>query len=699
MVHSRLVLSQRELELTHNHVRNIEAERSQLRDQLTRLGEHATTLQQGIDALLMSWSWKITAPLRAIANAIRPRTSFGMEQRLYRWYYGFPGLDAARKRVLIVWLHEHAAWLTRHTLSYRILQQSKTEVTNSASSAGTFNGLQRMDANRASAIVSAMHNAPRISIVMPVYNVEARWLNAAVESVRRQFYPHWELCIADDASTNTETREALTALERSGDPRVKVKHLRRNTGIAEASNTALNLTSGDYVGLLDNDDELTRDALLEVALTILDQDPDIVYSDEDKLDVDGRHVEAHFKPDFNPEYFFSTNYLCHFTVLRQTLLKRIGGFRAGFDGAQDFDLFLRASEQGERVAHIPKVLYHWRKTAGSTATASSTKPKSWDAGRRALAESLQRRGINAEAEAGPHPNTYRVRRTIIGEPLVSILIPFRDKPKLLSTCVGSILKKTDYSNFEILGIDNGSTEDATHALMSKLAARDSRVRFVRYDIPFNYSAINNFGATQTCGEHLLFLNNDTEVISAEWLRAMLEHSQRPQVGAVGAKLLYPDGRIQHAGVIAGMGGVAGHAHLLQPGDHPGYFARAQLVQNLSAVTFACAMTRRAVFEQVGGLNETDLMIAFNDIDYCLRLREAGYQVVYTPFATLYHHESLSRGYEDNPEKQARFVREVDYMRQRYREILQRGDPHYNPNLRLDVNDFSVRPGYVEALPL
>jgi len=659
----------------------------------------SAALEERERALRASLSWKLTAPLRGVASVFSVRPSGRFEQSLYRAYYSMPGMSAARKRALVEWLHRRAGWLTRNTLSYQLhTQAQQLKGTDDAAASATPKQAPRMDQKRADAVIATLADPPLISIVMPVYNVDRRWLMAAVESVRRQFYPHWQLCIADDASTRVETRDSLREIAQLGDARIKIDRLTQNRGIAGASNAALQMATGDYVGLLDNDDELTRDALLEAAQTIVASNADIVYSDEDKLDTDGSHVEPHFKPDFNIDYFLSINYVCHFAVIRRGLLERIGGFRQGFDGAQDYDLLLRASESAEKIAHIPKVLYHWRKTAESTATASSAKPKSWDAGQRALSESVARRGIEADVEPGPYPNTYRVRRRIEGQPLVSILVPFRDKPELLSTCVQSILDKTDYANFEIIGIDNGSTADATHALMKQLERRDSRVRFVRHDAPFNFSAINNFGARHASGEHLLLLNNDTEVIAAGWLRAMLEHSQRPEVGVVGAKLLYPDRRIQHAGVIVGIGGVAGHAHLLVPGDHPGYFARAQLPQNFSAVTFACAMTRRDVFEQVGGLNETDLSIAFNDIDYCLRVREAGYLIVYTPFAELFHYESLSRGYEDNPEKQARFSREARYMMQRHREILRRGDPCYNPNLRLDTHDFSPLPGYIDALP-
>jgi GT2 family glycosyltransferase len=668
------------------------------RSRLAWLERHAQALDDSVRALVASWSWKITAPLRAVARLFFWRPSFGAEQRLHRWFYQLPGPSAAHKRALVVWLHEHAPWLTRHTLSYRLYRHARALEAQQARGQGTGTSIERMDAQRAQTIVAAMQHPPQISIVVPVYNVEARWLEAAVASVRRQFYPYWELCIADDASTRADTRAMLDALAKDADRRIKIVRLKQNSGIAAASNAALKLAHGDYVGLLDHDDELTRDALLEMARRIVADGPDLLYSDEDKLDESGRHVEPHFKPDYNEEYFYSNNYICHFAVIRRAVLSRIGGFRSGFDGAQDYDLLLRAAEHAHAIAHIPLVLYHWRRIPGSTAADSAAKPHTSEAGRRALAESLARRGIAARVEPGPYPNTYHVRRTIQSEPLVSILVPFRDKPELLETCVLSILKKTRYRNFELLGIDNNSAEKATHALMRALQRRDARIRFVTYKGAFNYSAINNYAARQARGEHLLFLNNDTEIIAPEWIEAMLEHSQRPEVGVVGAKLLYPDHRIQHAGVIIGMGGVAGHAHLFLAGDHPGYFARAQLMQDLSAITFACAMTRREVFDSVGGLNEHDLTIAFNDIDYCLRVREAGYRIVYTPLAALVHHESKSRGFEDNPEKQARFGREVAYMQQRHHAILQSGDPAFNPNLRLDCNDFSVRGDYVNSLP-
>ncbi len=697
-LHEQYAQTRDELATQHECRAQAQSELGAKRVQYAVLERHARVLDDSIRALKSSWSWKITAPMRAIANLFLWRPSFGVEQRIYRWFYRIPGLSARRKRTRVLWLHEHASWLTRYTLSYRLYRQARELEAQQVHHRAAGSASARMDDARAQTIITTMRHPPQISIVMPVYNVEARWLHAAVTSMRQQFYPYWELCIADDASIRTETRAAIDVLAKDADKRIKVVRLQQNLGIAGASNAALKMATGDYVGLLDHDDEVTRDALLEMARRIVADKPDLLYSDEDKLDENGRHVEPHFKPDYNEAYFYSNNYICHFTVIRHSLLRRIGGFRTGFDGAQDYDLLLRAAEHARAVAHIPLVLYHWRRIPGSTAADSASKPHTSEAGRRALTESLARRRIEARVEHGPFPNTFHVRRTIRDEPLVSILVPFRDKPELLEACALSILTHTRYRNFELLGIDNNSAESATHTLMHDLQHRDARVRFVAYDGVFNYSAINNFAARQARGEHLLFLNNDTEIIAPEWLEAMLEHSQRPEVGVVGAKLLYPDHRIQHAGVIIGMGGVAGHAHLFLPGDHPGYFARAQLIQDLSAVTFACAMTRLDVFHRVGGLNERDLTIAFNDVDYCLRVREAGYRTVYTPLAALLHHESKSRGFEDNPEKKARFDSEVAYMQRRHAAILQSGDPCFNPNLRLDCNDFSVNGNYTNCLP-
>ena len=680
------------------------AEATAARAEIERLGgeighqhELATALERGraaahaaVDAMRASLSWRLTAPLRGL-GALALASLHGCEQGLYRLYYALPGFDADRKRAAIVSLHQHAPWLTGRTESYRMYQLERDIEARR-------DHQQRCNRQSAMTAVAAMSTRPLISIVMPVHDVDPRWLHEATDSVRNQFYPHWELCIVDDASARAETRAALSAIANLRDQRIRMSRLDDNAGIAGASNAALAMASGEYVGLLDHDDVLARDALLEMARVIVADAPDLLYSDEDKLDENGGHVEPNFKPDFSPDYLLSNNYICHFLVIRRELLDRIGAFRVGFDGAQDYDLVLRASEMAHHIAHVPLVLYHWRKATNSTAGSIEAKPAAVEAGRRAVDDALARRGIRGRAQHGPFAATYTVRRTLAERPLISIIVPFRDKPDLLRACFESVLETSTYAAFELIGIDNGSTGSSTQELMRELTTRDRRIRFERYDAPFNYSAINNFGVRHARGEYLLFLNNDTRVIAPDWLEAMLEQSARPEVAVVGAKLLYEDTTIQHAGVIAGLNGVAGHAHLGLPRDYPGYFAKTQLIHNVSAVTFACAMTRRKVFDELGGLDECDLTIAFNDIDYCLRARERGYLVVYTPLAELYHYESKSRGsdFKDDATHD-RFLTEVAFMQRRHATLLRDGDPYYNPNLSL-LRGYEPAIDYVAGLP-
>jgi glycosyltransferase involved in cell wall biosynthesis len=547
-----------------------------------------------------------------------------------------------------------------------------------------------IDPEQARREIARWAQRPLISIILPVYNVESRWLEAAIQSVMQQIYPYWELCIADDGSTRAET---LATLRQINDPRCKVNLLNRNQGIAGASNTALTLATGDYIAFLDHDDELTSDALYQVVKAINAHDPDLIYSDEDKLSLEGYHLEPHFKPDYSPDLILSTNYICHFSVYRKVLLDKFAAdgiyVRPGFEGSQDHDLILRALDHTDRVYHIPRILYHWRMIPGSTAARYDSKNHAWEAGRRAVEDTLRRRNIAGEALLGQHAGTYLVKRTIQGQPLISILLPFRDQPNLLRQCLDSILEKTTYPHFELLGISNNSVEPETLALMEHYTAGDRRIRFLSYDKPFNYAAINNFAAAQAVGEHLLLLNNDTTIITPDWLEVLLEHSQRPEVGAVGAKLHYPDDTVQHGGVIVGVGGIAGHAHKNFPRHQPGYFTRLCLIQNLSAVTAACLMVKKSLYTQVRGMDEQHLAVAFNDVDFCLRLREQGYLNVFTPYCELYHHESKTRGYEDTPQKRQRFAKEIAYIQQRHAAILRDGDPYYNPNLPLDRDDFGM----------
>ncbi len=526
-----------------------------------------------------------------------------------------------------------------------------------------------------------------ISIIIPVYNVERRWLEAAVQSVRRQTYPHWQLCIADDGSNRQETLDYLHQID---DERIQVLFLDTNRGIAAASNAALNIAKGCFVGFLDHDDELTADALQQMVQTIAESEPDLIYSDEEYVKTNGWRYSAHFKPDYSPDLLLSINYICHLVVYRCSLLQQIGGLREGYDGAQDHDLLLRAVEQTSRIVHIPSILYRWRRIPGSTADRFTNKHHAWEVGRKAIADALQRRSIRGQVICGKYPGTYHIRREIVDTPTVSIIIPFRDLPAVLARCIDSILQKTAYPHFEIIAVSNQSQESSTLVMMASYSQRDARARFLDYDHPFNFSAINNFAAGQAKGEHLLLLNNDTEVINPDWLEALLQHSQRAEVGAVGAKLYFPNDTIQHAGIIVGIGGSAGHSHKCLDHRDPGYFNRLDVIQNISAVTGACLMVKKSLYLALGGLDEINLPIAFNDVDFCLRLREQGYLNVFTPYCELYHYESRSRGPETISHRKQQFRQECHYLRQRHSTIFDKGDPYYNPHLPLNRETFGLR---------
>ena len=547
---------------------------------------------------------------------------------------------------------------------------------------------------RARAILSARMDSfvhkPLVSVIMPTYNSKAEWLIEAIESVRKQIYPYWELCIADDASTDEVIRPILERYMRD-DMRIKVAFCEKNGHISAASNTALRLATGPWIALLDHDDLLGEYALFHVAAAI-NKDPDIrmIYSDEDLIDEFGRRSDPYFKCDWNPDLFYSHNLVSHLGVYRTDLLTSIGGFREGFEGSQDYDLALRCIEciKPNQIHHIPRVLYHWRKHLGSTAESGDAKPYALLAGLRALNDHLQRLGTKAEAELSSFGHGYRVRYTLPDvRPLVSLIIPTRNGLRVLKPCLDSILDKTTYVNYEILIVDNGSDDSATVDYLNVLA-KDSRIRVVRDERAFNYSALNNMAVKLARGELIGLLNDDIEVITPDWLSEMVAIAVQPAVGVVGARLWYPDKTLQLAGVILGIGGVAGHAAHGLPEGESGYFRRAILQQGFSAMTAACLLVRKAVYERVGGLNETELQVAFNDVDFCLRLREAGYRNVWTPYAELYHHESATRGQEDTPGKRARFAGEIAYMQRRWGDWLA-NDPAYTPNLTLQYTDFSL----------
>lgn len=548
----------------------------------------------------------------------------------------------------------------------------------------------RSDLRLCRAKSAAFGRQPTISILMPVFDPAPVILDAAIRSVRAQAYPHWELCIADDASTNPAV-EAVIRRHAAADARIKVRFRDARGNISVASNTALEMATGDFVAFFDHDDLLPPLALYWVVEAI-NRHPDarILYSDEDKVDERGRRYDPHFKSDFNHVLMLAQNMISHLGVYRRDLVRAQGGFRAGFEGAQDHDLALRcvAAVSRDQIVHIPRILYHWRAIAGSTAISVAAKPTAVTAAQQAVTEHV--RGFDAGASVEPAPEApmhFRVRHSLpTPPPLTSILICTRDHEALLRKAIDSICDKTTYSNYEIVVLDNGSRDPATRDYLASLSTRPG-ITVIRDDSAFNYSRLNNAAVRHARGQVLCLLNDDIEVLAPGWLEEMVSFAIQPDVGAVGARLWYPDGTLQHGGVIIGAGGVAGHAHPRLAKGKRGYFSRAVLQQELSAVTGACLVVRREVYERVGGLDE-DIAVAFNDVDLCLRIRAAGYRNIWTPFAELIHHESASRGYEDNPEKLARFQREIRFMQDRWGAVLDT-DPYYNPNLSLRSGDFTL----------
>ena len=528
---------------------------------------------------------------------------------------------------------------------------------------------------------------PLISIVVPVYNTPQVFLRQMIESVQNQSYSEWELCIGNASPENKEMKKILE--EYKNDARIKEVEIPENKGISQNTNRAMEIASGEWIGLLDHDDLLAPNALYEIAKAVNEHpDAEVIYTDEDKVTTDLKeHFQPHLKPDFNLDLLRSNNYICHFFVASRDLIKRVGGFRPEFNGAQDYDLILRCTEQAKQIVHIPKILYHWRVHKASTADNPASKMYAFDAGKRAIEEHLVRCRTKGTVQHTKDLGFYRVKYEICGEPLVSIIIPNKDQSEALKKCLDSIREKTSYRNYEIIIVENNSEEPETFAFYKKIAGE--KIKVVSWEGEFNYSAINNFGVRHARGDYLLLLNNDVEIINGDWLTEMLSHCQRKEVGIVGAKLYYPDNTIQHAGIIIGIGGVAGSVFVGLPRAFSGYLHKASIQLDLSAVTAACMLVKRSVFEQVGGLEEK-LKVAFNDVDFCLRVREKGYLVVYDPYAELYHYESKTRGAEDTKEKIRRFQTEIEYMRSHWIGLLKKGDPYYNCNLSLTKWDYSLK---------
>lgn len=526
-----------------------------------------------------------------------------------------------------------------------------------------------------------------ISVLVPAYRTPEVFLRQMIESVLNQTYPHLELCIADGSGENISVEKVVKEYQ-AKDQRVRYQRLEKNEGIAGNTNAAIRMATGDYLALFDHDDLLAPNALFEVASTIEKDKADVVYTDEDKVTSDLKeHFQPHFKPDFNPDLLCSNNYICHLFVVKRSLALKLGGQDPAYDGAQDYDFIFRCTEEAEKIVHIAKILYHWRVHQASTADNPTSKMYAFDAGKRAIEAHLQRIGAKAEVSHTKDLGFYRVKYQVQGNPKVSIVIPNKDEKETLKKCLESIWQKTTYSNYEIILVENNSTTREIRDYYQELDGKNG-VRVVYWDKEFNYSAINNFGISYAKGEYILCLNNDITVISPEWMEELLANCQRPEVGIVGARLYYPDNTIQHAGIVLGMGGCAGSLFVGLARSRGGYLHKAALQQDLSAVTAACFMVKKEAFEKVGGFEEK-LAVAFNDVDFCLKVRHAGYLVVYDPYAELYHHESKTRGYENTEAKKRRFQEEIEYMRCHWMPDILR-DPYYNENLSLKASDYSLR---------
>ena len=518
---------------------------------------------------------------------------------------------------------------------------------------------------------------PKISIITPVLNTREEWLRSSIESVLHQIYDNWELCIADDGSDQPHIKETLNCYQQK-DARIKVKYLNENKGVSGASNEALAMASGEFIGFLDHDDQLLPNALYEVVLMLnRNASADFIYSDEILISKRGKPVFAYFRPDFSLDYMLSHCYIVHFVVIRASILKKIGGFRAEFKVSQDYDLFLRVLSQTRNVLHIPKILYRWRQYESSTG--HLLKERVMESSRRALQDFADREGIKGVVYSTKNFNFFRLKRDILDHPKISIIIPTKDRIDLLRRCIESIQNRSSYDNYEIILVDNMSQEEETAAYLDGLG---KSYRIIKFNEKFNYSKLNNYAAEFACGEHLLFLNNDIEVLNSDWLEAMLEQSQRDEIGCVGAKLLYPDRKIQHVGVVVGWGGRAEHIYKWLHSNDIGYMGHFVSIRNYSAVTAACMMLRKSIFNEVGGFDER-FEIGFGDVDLCLRVRELGYENLFTPYAELLHYESATRGrsfsFDPHPNDTKRFI-------ERWQEYIKGGDPYYNPNLPLDSYD-------------
>ncbi|MBE1274789.1 glycosyltransferase [Enterovibrio baiacu] len=668
-----------------------------LKDKNRSLERDIQTIDETLHSVLNSSSWRITKPVRLLGY-IRNGDKKALKKVILNNISALRALQILRGR------GESVSTLTSKAIGIlkdegiqalyrrisRVIRGDRTSRHGNYLSWIKLDDKRSLDKENEMIDFLSKKDGPLISIIMPTYNTEEKYLRFCVESVIRQSYPNWELCIADDASTDENVLRVLKEYQVQ-DSRIKLVERSENGHISNASNSALEIATGEWLALLDHDDELHKHALSYVVYQLIkNPQTEFVYTDEDKIDAIGNRIDPHFKTDWNLDLLYSQNYVSHLGVYKTDIIRKIGGFRVGYEGSQDYDLLLRYSREinHNNISHIPKVLYHWRILEGSTALASGEKLYTTTAGINALIDHFKVRNENVSVVQGMNPNTYKVRWEINEEPKVSLIIPTYNGHEITKRAIDSILEKTTYKNFEIILVDNNSDDPESLEYFEEVSKHE-KVTLLRYPMPFNYSAINNYAVARSTGEIVGLVNNDVEVINKEWLSEMVSFAIRKDIGCVGAKLYYPDNTIQHAGVVLGIGGVAGHSHKHFHRSADGYFSRLKLVQNISAVTAACLIVRKDIYNQVGGLNENDLKVAFNDVDFCLKVRQMGYNNLWTPYAELYHYESISRGLDTTPTKARRFNKEKDYMVNSWGGILS-NDFYYSSNLTLEHEDFSLR---------
>ena len=657
-----------------------------LREDVNQIYQTEPAIEAGFVVTLEGIKQKKVLPFHFQSSAHVVTVDFPLNKK-------YPVIPGTEDKVTRLWIKAKKGfkYMAKNGISHTMQRAKIEKLRNQASYPNWLARNEVLDIEAMTQEIATFHYQPKISIAMPVYNVEEKWLRLCIDSILNQVYTNWELCMADDASTDPNVKKILTEYQQL-DERIRVVFREQNGHISEATNSALAIATGEFVALLDNDDELAINAFYEV-VKVLNENPelDLIYSDEDKIDMDGNRSDPAFKPDWSPDLLLGTNYISHLGVYRRSILEEIGGFRKGYEGSQDYDLVLRFTEKTtkERITHIPKVLYYWRMLPTSTAVDQGSKGYAFEAGLRAVQDALVRRGINGHATHGAANGLYDVYYDIESEKLVSIIIPTKNGYKDVQRCVSSIIEKTTYQNYEIIMADNGSTDPKMHELYAEFEQQLPGRFFVEsIDIPFNFSTINNRAAKKAHGEYLLFLNNDTEVITENWLTLMVSFAQQERIGCVGAKLLYPNNTVQHAGVILGLGGVAGHGHYGYPHGDLGYFGRLAINVNYSAVTAACLLMKKADFDAVGGFEEA-FTVAFNDVDLCLKVQALGRDNVWLHEAELYHFESQTRGYDDKGKKKKRFEQEKVMMEEKWGPLIE-NDPFYNPNLTRDIPNFSLR---------